>query len=234
MVWKSLSRRKKTGNYGRQMTIKQDNDTVGSYFLLKKVNIHFETAHTSEMRRTRARERVGSLNETMENVMFPPLGRWEESGDTSFKTRTRRGVVFTTFCINSLLQMRNAAFLFSFKNNLCGTIDTVEQGVNAFCIKPVQHPSVEAFTCQTKAYWLMTRKPFYMSNLFFLHSSFMPERQERWLPLKKAAGIQRVDVYEAWRKHILLYRASMEMSINYWVESLTLNSLSACSSHSIV
>lgn len=30
------------------MTIKQDNDTVGSYFLLKKTNIHFESIEVNE------------------------------------------------------------------------------------------------------------------------------------------------------------------------------------------
>lgn len=30
------------------MTVKQDNDTVGSYFFLYKTNIHFESVEVSE------------------------------------------------------------------------------------------------------------------------------------------------------------------------------------------
>lgn len=193
MVWNSLSRRAKTGNYGRQMTIKQDNDTVGSYFLLKNVNIPFKTA---DMRQMWAQKHVSCLNEMLrccENAMFPPSGRWEKRGDARCENANTK-VAFSSFCTDSVMHMWDATFLL-FKNNLCG-----RRGCWTLCVRSsarvlsllnlysIHQGTVQAFTCHTESYLFATcAHHFIPPNLLFCTRLLW---QQWWLHLKKAIVVR--------------------------------------------
>lgn len=88
------------------MTIKQDNDTVGSYFFHKKTNIHFERVQVNESPETWTH--VGGLNQTMENVTSPLSGRKKRRREM-WNANTE--LVFRLFPFSSVLQTQTQLFI---------------------------------------------------------------------------------------------------------------------------
>lgn len=224
MVWNSLSRRKKTGNYGRQMTIKQDNDTVGSYSLLKKVTIHFETAHTSE---ARAREHWNKLVVWRRRWrMWCFHLRGDERKVVTWVLKHEHGGGLCSFLSASTLFCRCETLRFCFHLK----ITCVEQktplsrvctpSVSNLC--SIHQATVKAFRCQMQAYWLMTAYIFlYVQSLLFVLVFYA------WETGTKAAfkeGLQSVDVWEASTQRYFTLSCKYgnnPMSINYFSSWVT-------------